>query len=188
MNTTQQLSGSTQQGSEHFNQGAPYRGPDPRQKSPFYAGLLSLLPGLGQVYVGYYKKGFGNIIVAATILSMLTGSESYQPYITGDIFFLIFFLLYNVIDAVRRAALYNLTLEGIEQIDLPDDLSISVLGGSYLGGAALLVFGIIALSYTAFGLSLDWLNEWWPLLPIGFGGYLVYKAWLDAQVKPTTEQ
>lgn len=93
-----------------------------------------------------------------------------------------------MIDAVRRAALYNLTLEGIEQIDLPDDLSISVLGGSYLGGAALLVFGIIALSYTAFGLSLDWLNEWWPLLPIGFGGYLVYKAWLDAQVKPTTEQ
>ena len=80
--------------------------------------------------------------------------------------------------------MYNLTLDGIEQIELPDALTNTTLGGSYVGGVALLLFGTIALSYTAFGFSLDWLNDWWPLAPIGFGAYLVYRAWLDSQKKP----
>lgn len=156
---------------------------DPRRKNPFYAGLLSFLPGLGQVYVGYYRQGFINIVVATSTFSVLVHAGDFQPVIPGGIFFLIFFLLYNVIDAVRRATMFNLTLDGIEQIELPDALTNSSLGGSYFGGAALLIFGVIALSNTAFGFSLDWLNDWWPLAPIAFGAYLVYKAWLDSQAK-----
>ena len=33
---------------------------DPRRKSPVLALVLSLMPGLGQVYVGYYNQGFIN--------------------------------------------------------------------------------------------------------------------------------
>ncbi len=157
-----------------------YNERDPRRKNPFYAGLLSFLPGLGQVYVGYYRQGFINILVAASTFSVLVSSE-YTPLHSMGIFFLIFFLLYNVIDAVRRATMLNLTLDGVEQIELPDALTNSALGGSYLAGSALLIFGGIALSNTAFGFSLDWLNDWWPLAPIAFGAYLVYKAWLDSQ-------
>ena len=156
---------------------------DPRKKNPFYAGLLSFLPGLGQVYVGYYRQGFINILVAASTFSLLVTAEEYTPLQPLGIFFLIFFLLYNVIDAVRRATMLNLTLDGIEQIELPDALTNSSLGGSYVAGSALLVFGVIALSNTAFGYSLEWLNDWWPLAPIAFGAYLVYKAWLDSQEK-----
>lgn len=77
--------------------------------------------------------------------------------------------------------MFNLTLDGIEQIELPDALTNGSFGGSYLGGGALLVFGLIALSNTAFGFSLHWLDDWWSLAPIGFGAFLVYKAWLDSQ-------
>ncbi len=182
MSTTQQQSESMQQGGP-INSGSLYKLNDPRRKNPFYAGLLSFLPGLGQVYVGYYRRGFINIFVAATIFSVLSTGDGNQPYIAGGIFFLVFFVLYGVIDAVRRATMYNLTLDGIEQIDLPDELTNNKLAGSYLGGGALLMFGVIALSNTAFGLSLDWLNSWWPILPMGFGAFLVYTAYQDAQKK-----
>jgi hypothetical protein len=53
-----------------------------------------------------------------------------------------------------------LSLDGVEQVDLPDDLSKSTLGGTFPGGVALVVFGVIALFHTAFGMSLDWVESW----------------------------
>ena len=50
------------------------------------------------------------------------------------------------------------------------------LGGSLAGGATLIVIGLILLSHTQFGASLEWLENWWPVAVIGFGGYLVFKA------------
>ena len=160
-----------------------FRSSDPRRKSPFFAGFLSLLPGLGQIYVGYYQRGFLHVIVAGSVLSLLvaSGTSGNTSFIPLGVVFLIFFEFYNVIDASRRAVMYNLSLDGIEQAVLPDDLSEMTLGGSYLGGGTLLVFGLIALSTSMFGLSLDWLEQWWPFAPIGFGAYLVYRAYLDSQ-------
>ena len=44
-----------------------------QHKSPFIACALSLLPGLGQVYVGYYKLGFiHNVVFASTIMLLTT--------------------------------------------------------------------------------------------------------------------
>ena len=53
--------------------------------------------------------------------------------------FLIFFEFYNIIDAGRRAILYNLSLDGIENIALPDELTNDPLPvkGSYLLGGVL---------------------------------------------------
>ena len=166
-----------------INQSPIYRGVDPRRKNSFYAGLLSLLPGLGQVYVGYYQRGFINILIAGSIFSLLVSSEGSPPapYMPLGVVFLLFFEVYNVIDAARRATLYNLSLDGIEQIELPDELTNGKLNGSYLGGGALLVFGVVALSNTAFGISLDWLDSYWPLFPIAFGAWLIYQAYQDSQ-------
>ena len=160
-----------------------YKMHDPRRKSPFLAGVLSLLPGLGQVYVGYYRLGFINIIVAGSILSVLSSGEGYVPFLPLGVFFLIFFEFYNIIDAGRRATLYNLSLDGIENIALPDALTNDPLPikGSYLLGGTLLLFGAIALSNTLFGLSLSWLEEFWPVFPMLMGAYLVWQAWLDKQ-------
>lgn len=165
-----------QTGAAH--QSPSYRNMDPRRKSTFLATFWSLLPGLGQIYVGYYQRGFLFIIIVAMLVSLL--SSGAVVFLTPAlVFFLTFFWFFNLIDAHRRATFYNLALEGLESIELPDDNKLLDLGGSYLGGITLLVFGAIALSNTLFGLSLEWLEYWWPVAPLALGAWLVWKAWQD---------
>ncbi|NKB33446.1 MAG: hypothetical protein GKR91_10145 [Pseudomonadales bacterium] len=157
---------------------------DPRRKSPLMASFLSLMPGLGQVYVGYYKRGFTNVLIAGSVFTFLVGTQGQTALNPLGIIFLLFFEFYNIIDASRRATMYNLALDGVEQMILPDDMSEGVFNGnrgSFLGGAILIVFGIVALSNTAMGFSLEWLEEWWPVGPLLLGVYLVFKAYEDSQ-------
>ena len=93
--------------------------------------------------------------------------------------FLGFFVVYNIVDAARRAVLYNLALDGVQGIRLPDmnaSLPKLQLQGSVPGGAALIALGVVLLSNTLFGFSLDWLASWWPLGLVGLGAWLVAKA------------
>ena len=148
---------------------------DPRRKSPALACVLSAMPGLGQIYVGYYQRGFVHIlIVGATISFLSAGAVSALEPLAG--LFLSFFWLYNVVDAGRRAAGYNLALQGGSPLPLPDDFGMPGLRGSVIGGSVLIGLGVVMLLHTRFGMSLDWLSEWWPVAPILFGAYLVYKA------------
>jgi hypothetical protein len=93
--------------------------------------------------------------------------------------FLGFFVVYNIVDACRRAILYNLALDGVQGIKLPD-LNASIqklqLQGSVPGGVALITVGVLLLFNTLFGFSLDWLVSWWPMGLVGLGVYLVAKA------------
>ena len=62
------------------------------------------MPGLGQVYVGYYQRGFIHVLVAATIITLLAnGAADALIPLLG--LFLGFFWLYNMVDAYRRASL-----------------------------------------------------------------------------------
>lgn len=160
-----------------------YRVNDPRRKSAFLAGFLSLLPGLGQVYVGYYRQGFLNIVIAGSVFSFLASTQGSTPLTPLGVLFLIFFEFYNVIDGARRASLYNLALEGVEEIDLPDRLTDQpiTLQGSFVFGGLLMLFGLVALSNTLFGFSLQWLENWWPIAPLALGAYLFYKAYAESQ-------
>jgi len=152
----------------------PYHPFDPRRKSPFLASFLSLMPGLGQVYVGYYQAGFIHPLVVGTIIVMLSKGHigGFEPFLG---FFLAFFWLYNIIDAGRRAAYYNQVLEGDSQMELPKGF-LATGKGSIIGGVVLITIGGILLANTALDISLDWLEEWWPLAPIFIGVYLVVKA------------
>ena len=163
----------------------------PPRKSPFVACLLSLLPGVGQIYVGHYKLGFiHNLVFGATIAFMIAVEDAYEPLIAVLGVFLAFFFVYNVVDAGRRAVHYNLAVEGGQQIDMPEmRMELPSFGGSIGGGAALLVVGVILLLNTRFGISLDWIEEWWPVALIGFGAYLLAKAVQErktAQPRDTT--
>ena len=40
----------------------------------------------------------------------------------------------------------------------------------------LIALGSSLLLYTRFGISLSWLEEWWPVVPIAFGAWLVAKG------------
>ncbi len=79
--------------------------------------------------------------------------------------------------AGRRANLYNLALDGMEGIELPGmNMALPGLGGSIGGGVALTAVGVILLANTRFGITLDWIEEWWPVAPILVGAYLLTKA------------
>ena len=107
------------------------RVPGLQHKSPFIACVLSLMPGVGQIYV----------------------------------------------DAGRRAIYYNLALDGVEGIELPSmNLGVPGFGGSFAGGLAMIGIGVILLANTRFGVSLAWIEEWWPAAPILLGTYLLVKA------------
>ena len=158
---------------------------DSRRKSPALACFLSAMPGLGQVYVGYYQRGFVHAAVVATLITLLSNRlEELTPLLA---LFLTFFWLYNIIDAGRRAALYNELLAGRTGIQLPADLMLPGLGGSMVGGAVVVLVGLLLLGHTAFGMSLSWLKEWWPVGVILFGGYLFAKARIDRTNREAAE-
>lgn len=145
---------------------------DARHKSPRMAALLSVAPGLGQIYIGYYSRGF--VIVATMLLfGMVASTSSIEPIPQFAMMFIWFF---NIIDAGRMAAMYNQAVAGKQLIELPDDFKMPAMGGSILGGALLVVFGLLALSSTLLGFSLDWLENWWPIFPIAVGAYLLYRG------------
>jgi hypothetical protein len=148
---------------------------DPRRKSPVLALVLSAMPGLGQIYVGYYQQGFTNALVIAGIIGMLNSDVVRGGGEALFGIFLAFFWMYNVIDAWRRAVFYNNALAGIGPAELPDDSFAMTLGrGSLAGGLLLIVAGGVLLSHTLFNVPLEWLEKWWPMALIGAGAWLIY--------------
>ena len=164
---------------------APGATPGLQPKSPVIAGLLSLMPGAGQIYVGYYKIGFiHNVVFGTTIAFLAAGGGPFPGLLPAMAIFLSFFVIYNIVDASRRATLYNLALDGGEGIDLPSmdmDLSLPNLGSSIGGAVVLIVLGVVLLSNTLLGIPLDWLAAWWPVIPLGLGIHLLVKALRERQ-------
>jgi hypothetical protein len=150
---------------------------DPRRKSPLLASVLSIMPGLGQVYVGYYKMGFIHMAVWGGVLALtIAAGKDIEVLIAPGVVFLVFFYLYNIIDASRRASFYNQALAGVQGLDVPPDMALPTPGGSIAGGVVLIVIGVILLSNTRFGISMAWLEDWWPVAPIALGAWLVYRG------------
>jgi hypothetical protein len=161
------------------NDAQPGRFLPPRRKQPALAGVLAMMPGLGQVYVGYYRRGFIHLAVVAGVITLLSSHEKggLAPFFA---LFLAFFWLYNVIDAVRLANLYNDAVMGLGPEDLRRELVLTAgRQGSIGGGAFLLGLGVLLLAHTLFDVPLDWLRDWWPVIPIGFGAYLLYRGIKD---------
>jgi|SRR5690606_41689262 len=137
------------------------------RKSPALAGFLSLLPGLGQAYVGYYLSGFINILVVGAIISLLDSREARGAEAFLGLF-LSFFWVFNIIDAVRKAKLYNLFAVGETESPVPTDSPL-------LGGIALVVIGLLLTLTVTFDIDLDWLEDVWPLFLLALGIYLLWK-------------
>ena len=154
---------------------------DPRRKREVLAVLLSLMPGLGQVYVGYYRHGFAYVATVASLIALLSGGHMHrlEPALG---MFLAFFWLYNLVDAYRRASLYNQALSGLRPMDLPEDQMNAPWRGSFAGGTALVLIGLVAFANTMFGVSLEWLERWWPMAVVALGVWLIYNAIQTRQI------
>ena len=90
--------------------------------------------------------------------------------------FIGFWWIFCMLDAHRRATLYNLALEGGRAPDLPRDLELPGMGGGMASGVTLVVIGVLLLLHTRFEMDLEWVEEWWPLALVLFGGWLIHKA------------
>jgi hypothetical protein len=156
------------------------------RRSPVLAGFLSLLPGLGQIYVGHYQRGFGHIVVVSAIIALLSSSLVTEQSALAPLLgiFLAFFWLYNIIDAIRLATFYNDALAGARPEDLRKYMILPGRGGSLAGGLILFLFGFLLLLHTMFDVSMEWLESWWPVLPMAFGVYLIYKGIQDRRREP----
>lgn len=146
---------------------------DPRKKSVMLAMILSLMPGLGQVYVGYYDLAFRNILVVCGLIAVVaTMGDDLGPVVA---LFLAFFWLHNIVDAGRRASFYNQALAGIRPMELPEDIKAPQQAlGSFAGGVLLVVVGVVLFLNTMFRVPLDWLAQWWPLALVAAGAWLIY--------------
>jgi hypothetical protein len=116
-------------------------------------------------------------IVAVTIMILNLEIMVLEPLLG---FSLSFFWIYNMIDAYRRARHYNLALSGESEIQLPEGFRFSARG-SLWGGVALIFVGFLVFLNTKFDVSMDWIEEWWPLLVIGVGVYLLMKHFRERQ-------
>jgi len=146
------------------------------RKSAFLAGLLSgFFPGVGQVYLGYYQRGFLHAIVFAGLISVIASGSArgLEPLFGMGI---AFWYLYNIVDAVRRASLYNQALAGMRPAPLPEDFKMPSGRPSLFWGVVIAGLGIIFLAHTRFDFDLDWLLDWWPVVFVLIGLHMVYRA------------
>src|SRR5262245_22308645 len=78
---------------------------DPRRMSPFLASAISIIPGMGQIYICYYVRGF--LTAAIFMLVVMTSAEMYGPLGPVLAMTAVFIWVFGLIDAGRMAALYN---------------------------------------------------------------------------------
>lgn len=146
---------------------APYRVEDPRRVSTPLAMVLSLMPGLGQVYLGRYREGFRNALVAASLIAALNqGVGALEPLLG---LFLAFFWMFNIVDAGRQAYQWNQAPEGTVKA-VPDRT------GALLTGLGLIALGLVTLLHKVLGFSMEWLVRWWPATLVVVGIVLVWQA------------
>ena len=155
----------------------PYLPEDPRLKSPVVATLLSAMPGLGQVYLGYTKQGFINALVIASLITLLAANAGALTPLLA--LFMAFFWLYNMVDAGRKATVLNQVLHRLEATELPEGFGTMGFRAQVLGGLALVVVGMLALAHLRFDMPLDWIARWWPVGFVLGGIYLVWTAAMD---------
>ncbi len=152
----------------------PYLQDDPRLRSPVVATLLSAMPGLGQVYLGYYKQGFINSLLVASIIALLAHDVGdFTPLLA---IFMAFFWLYNMVDAGRKATLVNLAIHRLESPELPDGFGSMSFRGQIFSGLGLVLAGTLALAHLRFGMPLAWIGDWWPAALVLGGIYLVWQG------------
>lgn len=153
--------------SETSNAGSAGPPPGPQSyvrpaKSPGVAVLLSLFPGLGQIYNGqpgkalvFFLSWVGCIYGAAQIDAM--------PFAFG----IPFVYLYNLVDAYRSACAVNARAQGGMR-------SEDEVAESPAWGATLVVFGLLLLMNNLNWINLAAFRRYWPMLLIVAGAALLY--------------
>jgi hypothetical protein len=136
------------------------------RRSPGLTMVLSCLPGLGHVYLGLYQRGI--MFFAAFAMAIWLADHSDAGILIPFVWF------FGVIDAYRQAQLINAGM--MPDLSLGGPAVTVKRGRGGLGfGVFLTVLGLLLLYNQFYPLDLTFLVDWWPLLLVFAGVYLLAK-------------
>ncbi|MGA9527256.1 MAG: DUF5668 domain-containing protein [Terriglobales bacterium] len=150
--------------------------------NPTVAGILAgFFPfGVGPVYNGQYAKGLAHLAIFALLVAGINaGSEHDSDALCAfSVIGLIFFIVYQIIDAVRSAKAIQ------AGVPAPDPYGLAATFGAGtkiesskapLGAIVLIGLGFLFLLSTM-GVELG-LHRFWPLILIGLGAWMFARNW-----------
>ena len=146
--------------------------------NPTVAGILGgVFPfGVGAVYTGQYAKGLAHLAIFALLIAGYNSNSEALPVICG--FGIAFFIVYQIIDAVRSAKAIQAGLPA------PDPYGLAATFGAGarvetnkipMSAIVLIILGGLFLLHTM-GLEFG-LDRFWPLILIAIGGWLLARNW-----------
>jgi hypothetical protein len=154
---------------------APVHQPGPPSvavKRPALAALFSLCPGMGHVYNGLYLRGLVFFLIVSSLLCIVIRGHALVT------FAMVFFWLFNILDAYRQASLINYGYA--QDLGLQDRPASPVSGQvGAVAGVLLVLIGLFALADRYLTINLDWIFDLWPVALIAVGGWLLVGAFRD---------
>jgi LiaI-LiaF-like transmembrane region len=141
--------------------------------SPALAGILGFIPGVGAVYNGQFAKGILHVMIFGLLVSIVAadGTGDLRPMF---VFLVILTAIYMPIEAYRTA-------RAIERGEPVEEFSgiLSAFGRkkpSPAGGVVLIALGVIFLFNTLGYWRLGDLVQYWPVLLIALGIFMLYRS------------
>lgn len=160
----------------------PAEGTRVEAKNPILAAVLSLFPGIGNIYNGLYMRGLAFFLICASFIVLV----AQRP---GPLFGLAipFFWIFNIVDAYRQAVLINAGYAQDLGVDQPPKIGKAGQGGA-LVGVIMFLIGAFALADRFYGpIDLDWLIDLWPVVLMAIGAWLVFDTIRDRRKRSTSE-
>lgn len=151
------------------------------RRSPGLALVLSFFPGLGHLYLGLYQRGVGCFLAFAASI-WLAGRAGLGILIP-------FVWFFAVIDAYRQAHMLNAAQETGAPVPAMEAVPAAPPRGGNLGfGVFLTALGLLLLYNQFYPIDFSFLIDWWPLILVGFGVYLIAKYAYDQKKKRERER
>jgi hypothetical protein len=146
------------------------------RRTPGVAAILACFPGLGHLYLGLYQRGIAFFLAFATSIWLADHND------LGILIPFVWF--FNVIDAYRQATLINQSyLTG----SLPEPVKLPKAQGSLGFGIFLTLLGLLLLYNQFYPLDLTFLVDWWPMLLVLVGVYMLVKHFLEQKKQREAE-
>lgn len=147
---------------------APVAPPPVSRKNPGLAALLSLFPGMGNIYNGLYLRGITFFLIVVSLIGITTSGHGHELFGMA----IAFFWLFNVIDAYRQATLINYGYaQDLGLLDMP---KVPRAGqGGIVAGALLTLIGIASVLDRYTVIDYDWFFQLWPFALVAVGVWLI---------------
>jgi len=144
----------------------------PVRRSPGLAVVLSCFPGLGHLYLGLYQR--------AVMVFLAFFIPIWLDHHGGDIGVLAAFAwFFALIDAYRQAQFLN---AGLEPDGGPAAVRTRKVRHGNLGfGIFLLLVGVFLLYNQFYPVDFSFMQDWWPLLLVLVGAYLMASHFIEKQ-------